>query len=204
MLLMLSGIIGFLGSDFIVDSLAGLFGFKAHLIERPIGHLKGVVLDQHQRIYTLDGAYNRIQIYTAEGLFISSWKLPLIFKVIQPAWKIDAENRLHYFLGNQHFRLDPETGFTEDPTRYDILPEPPSLPWNYRLHRPILLPSISKVTPQGEQTLVQSKFHVFGIVTGPLFGWLVTLAGTLLLSLLHKTRPQPKEWHLFGIPFKFR
>lgn len=197
---MLSGILGFIGPNDLIDSLAPPLGMDPQRIERPIGELKGVLLDRQARIYTLDSAYRRLQYYEADGRFIGSWKIPLNFKIIQPTWKLDANDRLHYSVDQQHFMLDPQSGFKQALNSYARLPEPPPLPWTIKLHRPALLPRISKVTPQGEITLIQSKIHVFGILSGPLLGWLVSFVCGALLGLLFRQNSQgPMEVQIFGM-----
>lgn len=195
-----SGILGFISPDIWADGVAAILSRDPQRIERPIGELKDVLLDTRGRIYTLDSAYRRIQHYETDGQFVGSWKLPLNFKVIRANWKLDAQDQLHYLIGNQHFKLNLQTGFHPDPTPFEQLPPAPTLPKEIQILRPVFIPKIIKITPQGEKTLVQSKIHVFGIISGPLPAWLFSLICGIVATILSRGRREsPMTVSIFGI-----
>lgn len=84
--LMILGLMGWFG-----DSLANLGDFKNS--EFPLGHLKGIAVDDEGRIFCGSQYYSRVQVYDRNGKFLTGWFVDSsggAFKL-----KLDKEGKLH-------------------------------------------------------------------------------------------------------------
>lgn len=188
LLLMLSGILGFIATGLIGTSPPDRFDRLLRQVELPLGDLKAVASDPQGRLYTYAAAYGRVQLYSIQAQgparFVAGWQTPH-FKG-RPELRIDSEGALQLFIKDRHWRLQPATGFAPGggtPASY------PDSSGQVEIEAPLLLARV--VSAPDRRVLLQSRWQVFGLLAGPLIAWLGVLVAALLMALLNRCLPHP-------------